>query len=353
MLTADHAAVSAVPLRPSTGSCIATLDIGCGSGSRRSMQQGAGRQFRARPRTCNSLAFLGARRPTHRSAIRGFYAGDLCVIVQRRHHVSSPGRVLVSHRGTVELTAAQRRALLALASELGASLTRSEYARLTGVGGSQAASDLSELVSACLLVRVGGERSSRYELAPEPAAQQVRTPDQIRRELEPGRSDRAADAVRLPQRGRLVWAAFVGVVALAAFGAAARNLPLEATHGFGSTAIRAITGAAASAKPPSVHRSSEPFPPRRAAPSVAKSTHAGRPAAKPGRVTRPAAKPAPPVQQTYAQQPTYVSNPVTSVPDQTAPPPSNTSPAATPHDSGPAPLMAPAGAAPPSPLRSP
>jgi hypothetical protein len=91
----------------------------------------------------------------------------------------------------------------------------------------------------------------------------------------------------------------------------------------------------------------------RAAPSVAKSTHAGRPAPKPGRVARPAARRAPPVQQTYAQQPTYVSTVVTSGSAQTAPASSKTSAAATPHDSGPAPLPAPAGVAPPSPLRSP
>jgi hypothetical protein len=55
----------------------------------------------------------------HRNAIRSFYAGDLCVIVKRARVVR--GRVLVAQRGGVELTAAQRRALLVLASECGAS----------------------------------------------------------------------------------------------------------------------------------------------------------------------------------------------------------------------------------------
>lgn len=235
-------------------------------------------------------------------------------------------------RDTVELTAAQRRALLVLASELGTSLTRTEYARLTGVTRSQASHDLSELVSAGLVVRVGRGRSARhwYELTPEPAPQQVWTPGRTRR--------------------KLVWA-LVGVAALAALGAAARGLPLVATHGFGS-AIRAITGATAPVKPPSAHGSGdESFRPRRPAPPVA-ATHAGLRAPKPEHITRSAAKPAAPVQQT--QQRTYVSNVGQTVPAHTAPPPSETSSAAaTPVQNGHAPLPAPAGASPPSPLKAP
>ena len=195
------------------------------------------------------------------------------------------GGVLVAQRGRVELTAAQRRALLALASERGASLTRTEYARLTGVARSQASCDLSELVSAGLVVRVGRGRSTRYELAHEPAAQQVWTPGRTRRKLEAnelGLSDRAANAARGPRRRRLVWA-LVGVAALAALAAAARGLPLVATHGFGS-AIRAITGAAAPVEPPSPRE-------RRPAPAVA-APHTGVRAPKSERITRPAAKPA-------------------------------------------------------------
>ena len=82
------------------------------------------------------------------------------------------GRVVVPQRvtsSTSELKPAQRRALMALESEPGASLTRGEYERLTGAGRSQAAYDLSELVSAGLFVRVGGGRSTRYVLAHEPA----------------------------------------------------------------------------------------------------------------------------------------------------------------------------------------
>ena len=78
------------------------------------------------------------------------------------------GRVNVPHRAPsakFELRPAQQRALLALGSEPGASLARSEYERLTAVSRSQAAHDLSELVSAGLLVRVGGGPSTRYVLA--------------------------------------------------------------------------------------------------------------------------------------------------------------------------------------------
>jgi DNA-binding transcriptional ArsR family regulator len=256
----------------------------------------------------------------------------------------------VAQRGKVELTAAQRRALLVLASERGASLTRTEYARLTGLARSQASCDLSELVSAGLVVRVGRGRSTRYELAHEPAVQQVWTPDRTRRELEAnelGLSDRAANAARGP-RSRLVWA-LVGVAALAALAAAARGLPLVATHGFGS-AIRAITGAAAPVKPPLARA-------RRPAPTVA-ATHASVRAPKSERITRsaaePAVKPAPPVQQTPAQQRTDVSNVAQTVPVHTTPPPNETSSAAaTAPESGPAPLPAPAGPSPPSPLKAP
>ena len=234
----------------------------------------------------------------------------------------------MSHRGTVELTAAQRRALLVLASEPGASLTRAEYARLIGVARSQASYDLSELVSAGLVVRIGRGRSTRYELAHESGAQ--------------------------PRRGRLGWA-LVGLAALAALGAAARGLPLVATHGFGSEAIRAITGAAAPVKPPSAHGSGDELFRPRPAPTVA-VTHAGvrAPKPKPDRITRPAAKSPPPVQQTYAPQRTYVSNVVQTVPARTAPAASeNSSAAATPPEHGLAPLRAPSAGSPPSPLKAP
>ena len=250
----------------------------------------------------------------------------------------------MAQRGRVELTAAQRRALLVLASECGASLTRTEYARLTRVARSQASCDLSELVSAGLVVRVGRGRSTRYELA-------LWTPGGTGLELEAnelGLSDRAANAARGPRRGRLVWA-LVGVAALAGLAAAARGLPLVATHGFGS-AIRAITGAASPVEPPLARG-------RRPAPAVA-ATHTGVRAPKSERITRsaakPAVKPAPPVQRTSAQQRTDVSNVVQTVPVHTAPPASDTSSAAaTAPESGPAPLPAPAGPSPPSPLKAP
>ena len=63
MLKADHVSVFAVPRTRGTGSHIATPDIDCGSGSRRSMQEGAGRQLRARPRTCHSLVRPPANGP--------------------------------------------------------------------------------------------------------------------------------------------------------------------------------------------------------------------------------------------------------------------------------------------------
>ena len=94
--------------------------------------------------------------------------------------------------GKPELKSAQRRALVALESEPGAFLTRTEYERLTGAGRSQAAYDLSELVSAGLLVRVGGGRSTRYVLAHEPASKRHWTPDRIRRELAAFCADRGA-----------------------------------------------------------------------------------------------------------------------------------------------------------------
>lgn len=101
--------------------------------------------------------------------------------------VAVAGRSLVSPRvtsSTSELKTAQRRALLALESDPGTSLTRSEYERLTGVGRSQAAYDLAELVSAGVLVRVGGGRTTRYMRAHEPAGKRRWTPDRIRRELD-------------------------------------------------------------------------------------------------------------------------------------------------------------------------
>jgi hypothetical protein len=80
-------------------------------------------------------------------------------------------------------------------------------------------------------------------------------------------------------------------------------------------------------------------------------------------VTRPAARHTPPpARQREAQQPTYVSHAVTTVPArtvptqvpvQTSPRPSTTSGAATPQSTGPAPLPAPPGGAHVKPLRAP
>jgi DNA-binding transcriptional ArsR family regulator len=227
------------------------------------------------------------------------------------------------------MKAGQRRALLALASEPGGVLTRAVYERLNGVGRSQAASELSELVSAGLLVRVGRGRSVRYELAP----------------------DTGADPAEVPPRRRLAWAAFVGVAVLAVFGAAALRLPLMATHGFASKVRRAAAPAAVEPRTPHWIVAA-PSHPRRAAPPAVAVRHVVAHAPKREQVVRPATRTAPPV-HAYAQQPTYVSNVVTKAATPTASSTGQASAPVTPDNSGPTPLRAPAGASPPQPLRSP
>ena len=63
-----------------------------------------------------------------------------------------------------QLKPSQRLALESLARADAADLTRARYEELTGVSRSQAAYDLTELVEAGLLVRVGGGRATRYRL---------------------------------------------------------------------------------------------------------------------------------------------------------------------------------------------
>jgi Domain of unknown function (DUF4115) len=63
-----------------------------------------------------------------------------------------------------QLKPSQRLALESLARANAADLTRARYEELTGVSRSQAACDLTELVEAGLLVRVGGGRATRYRL---------------------------------------------------------------------------------------------------------------------------------------------------------------------------------------------
>jgi len=294
------------------------------------------------------------------------------------------GRGVVPHHvtsGASELKSAQRRALRALESEPGTFLTRSEYERLTGVGRSQAAYDLSELVSAGRLIRVGGGRSTRYVLAHEPASQRHWTPDRIRRELatfcanrrtwptasefktagrgdlyvaasryggvahwakELGldRSDRsrvAATSVRAPLRSRLAWG-LAGALAASALAAAAVTA-VVATHDFGPGGT---AGALASLKLPSAFRIVyEPLQRPRA-----DSRHVTRrQAAKPGS-RRP--------QSTPHQQTSLVSQSVQAVSAHTAPTTGETVAAAASNSGGPAPLPAPKGASSaPSALKAP
>jgi hypothetical protein len=297
------------------------------------------------------------------------------------------GRVVVPQRVTSrkpELKSAQRRALVALEAEPGASLTRTEYERLTGVGRSQAAYDLAELVSAGLLVRVGGGRATRYLLAHEPASKRHWTPDRIRHELRAfcaGRSEwptanefkraghgdlyvaasryggiahwaeelglervdhsrAAAPATHAPLRARLAW----GVAGALAAGslAAAAVAAVVATPHFGPSP-KGGTGETAGlqASPWIVHpwlhtarATASPTPPRH--------FHAVTRA----HVTRPTTRPSG-TQASLAQQRTLVSEPRTLVSE-----PVQTGPAGSSSDS-PAPLPAPAGASAPSPLQAP
>jgi hypothetical protein len=279
--------------------------------------------------------------------------------------------------GSAELKLAQRRALLALESEPGASLTRSDYERLTAVGRSQAAHDLSELVSAGRLVRVGGGRSTRYVLPYEPGAQRRWTPDRIRRELDAfcvnrnawptasefktaGRGDlyvaasryggvahwanelglqrfdrtRTADATRAPVRSRLAWG-FAGalvalVVAAAAVGA------VVTTHDFGS---RGKTGAESSAESQFARDWLQPL----RGVSLPFAEARAHPLARKG-VAKPTTRRAPNVQRTPSLQTVSAHTTGTS---------RKTFTAVTPHAGGPAPLSAPTGTSAPSPLRAP
>lgn len=295
--------------------------------------------------------------------------------------------------GTSEFKPAQQRALSALESERGASLTRSEYERLTCVGRSQAAHDLSELVSAGLLVRVGRGRSTRYMLAHGPAAQRRWTDDRIRRELEAFCADRsvwptpsefkaaghgdlyvaasryggvpywarelglerfdrtrtAETAVHTPLRSRLTWAFVGGLAGVALAGVAATAV--LATHPFGSSGK---TGTKTSAAPPSTHRVVVgPFVPLHvhAALTQIAPAHA-RPRLRKhdtGQIARRRSG----TQSQPAQRQTFISNTVPTASVSTAPAASTTS-SATPRTTGAAaPLPAPPRASSPSPLKAP
>ena len=87
----------------------------------------------------------------------------------------------------IALKPAQRKALAWLSENGASELTRDAYERLTGMSRSQAAYDLADLVTAGLLERVGGGRSTRYRVveraAPNPT-QRRWTSERIRHELE-------------------------------------------------------------------------------------------------------------------------------------------------------------------------
>jgi hypothetical protein len=302
------------------------------------------------------------------------------------------GRVVVPQRvtsSTSQLKPTQRRALLALESDPGASLTRSEYERLTGAGRSQAAYDLADLVSAGLFVRVGGGRSTRYVLAHEPASQRRWTPDRIRHELELfcanrsvwptasefksagrgdlyvaasryggiphwaselglERSDRSrteTQPARVPLRSRLAWG-FAGALASAAVAAGA--VAIVATHQFGPNAE------------PGAKASGGTQPSRLILPNLLKPPHtaSNRAAARHvphvrTHVTRPATTSSSRVRSTPARKTSLVSEPLQTVSNRTAPTTSETAAAVAAQSGGTAPLPAPTGASTPSPLKAP
>jgi hypothetical protein len=285
--------------------------------------------------------------------------------------------------GMSDLKPAQRRALLALESERGIFLTRSEYERITGVGRSQAAYDLSELVKAGRLIRVGGGRSTRYVLAHESASQRHWTSDRIRHELEAfcrgrsawptasefkaaGRGDLYVAASRYggvahwaselglhrfgrlnaartrpaPLRSRLAWG-FAGALAAGVLAFVAVVAVMVTSH-FGSS------GNAGADSPAELQPALRiVYVPRRTNSTRAAArhtrpptpTHAARPTAASSR-----ARPTP------TQQMSLVSDSLQTVSTHTAP--SETLETAS-GSSGPAPLPAPTGASAPSALRAP
>jgi hypothetical protein len=337
-------------------------------------------RVRLRVRSTCKLALAG--RAERARGQRGLF--HLRLVRYRPKARAVAGRVVVPQRvtsGKPQLKSAQRRALLALESEPGASLTRSEYERLAGVGRSQAAYDLSELVSAGLFVRVGGGRSTRYVLAHEPASKRRWTPDRIRRELETfcahrrvwptanefkaagrgdlyvaasryggvaqwadelglarvDRSHTAAPSPRAPLRNRLAWG-LVGALAACSFAAAALA-GVVAVHHFGPSSG---TGAKAAAGLQSSSWIVHPWlqaPRAGATQASARHSHAVRRTHVTTHVT--------------AQRGTLVSEPTQAA---SAPPPPasrGTLAATASQGNGPAPLPAPTGASAPGPLQAP
>jgi len=309
------------------------------------------------------------------------------------------GRVMVPHRapsGGSEFKPAQQRALQTLESEPGTSITRSQYERLGSVGRSQSAQDLSELVAAGLLVRIGRGRTTRYVLAHEPAAQRRWSPDRIRRELEtfcadrstwptPGefkaaghgdlyvaasryggvrywtkalglervdRSRKATTTARAPLQSRLTWAFAGGLAGVILAGASATAVLV--THPFESSGT---TGAgAASASLSSDRADLKPFVPLRLG-AADQSEAAHRPRIR-AHATTPATRQTSNVQSHSTERMTLVSNTVpaasVSTTAETSATVSTASTASTAsHSTGPGPLRAPPSAPAPSPLKAP
>jgi hypothetical protein len=283
-----------------------------------------------------------------------------------------------------------------LESEPGASLTRSEYERLTGVGRSQAAADLSELVSAGLLVRAGGGRSTRYVRAHEPATKRQWTSDRIRRELETfcanrstwptarefkaaGRGDLyiaasryggvahwasevglerlvrsrpTSKAARSPLRTRLGWAVAGGLAALALAGATAAGRVATQNGESHQTGARALTKPAPAnplglewlrplRPPPASSEKAHPHSPKRQASGTAGSTRSA-----PATSSREAMSASP-------QATIFVANAPRKTSTHPASAAGETFASANVRSNGPAPLPAPTGASAPSPLKAP
>jgi hypothetical protein len=319
-------------------------------------------------RPCSACEEALATTSAFAFALRALWCADTC----RR----GEGRGAATRTsGMSELKPAQRRALLALESERGIFLTRSEYERITGVGRSQAAYDLSELVSAGRLIRVGGGRSTRYVLPHEPSSQRHWTSDRIRRELEAfcqgrsawptasefktaGRGDlyvaasryggvahwaselglhrfgrlHAARTTRAPLRSRLAWG-FAGALAAGVLASVAVVAVVVTSH-FGSSGN---TGADSPAKLKPAFRIV--YVPRRTNSTRTAARHTRPPTRT--HAARPTAKANSRAQSTPTQQMSLVSDSLQTVSTHTA------------SSAGPAPLPAPAGGSAPSPLGAP
>jgi hypothetical protein len=253
-------------------------------------------------------------------------------------------------------------------------LTRSEYERTTGVGRSQAAYDLAELVSAGRLIRVGRGRSTRYLLAHEPASQRRWTSDRIRRELEAFCRDRSAwptaSEFKTAGRGDLYVAAsrYGGVAHWAnelgldrsgrMHGSRTARAPLRSRLAWGvagALAAGVLASLAGVAVVVSNHFGASGNPgadlPAKLQ-SALRIVYVPRPPTR-AHATRPTAKANSRAQSAATQQKSLVSHPLQTVSTHMATATSETLAATASRSAGPAPLPAPTGASAPSALRAP